>query len=163
MARHDDKDGCIAAADKVIMREMKKRNISISILLLLIPLVTIGYALLIINSPNNNLSTHYYNMTQTLVKTSNSSILPSYNSTTNTIVPVEIPDTALDDDDNNSSVKQQQIENYRKGDVLLINVHATHHAGTTFCGTIGRNGINHSLAPVFARIGDRDQIMWWSA
>ena len=61
--------------------------------------------------------------------------------------------------DDSSDVKQQQIENYRKGEALMINVHATHHAGTSVCDTIGRHGINNSIAPGFACMGDKDNIM----
>jgi len=32
----------------------------------------------------------------------------------------------------------QQAEQFRLGSGLLLNVHITHHAGTTMCGTIGR-------------------------
>jgi len=39
-----------------------------------------------------------------------------------------------------NSAKRDQIENYRKGKGLMLNLHATHHAGTTFCGIIGRSG-----------------------
>ena len=73
-----------------------------------------------------------------------------------------------DEDDNNNDalsimdrndVKQQQIENYRTGDALILNIHPTHHAGTSFCQTIGRHGINHSIAPAFACMGDKDEVM----
>eukprot|EP00978_Attheya_sp_CCMP212_P026817 scaffold88901_cov66-Attheya_sp.AAC.2 len=30
-----------------------------------------------------------------------------------------------------------QIENYRRATGLMLNVHITHHGGTTFCGAIG--------------------------
>ena len=75
-----------------------------------------------------------------------------------------------DEDDNNNDalsimdrnddvMKQQQIENYRTGDALILNIHPTHHAGTSFCSTIGRHGINHSIAPEFACMGDKDEVM----
>lgn len=69
--------------------------------------------------------------------------------------------TDVDDfsDVNNCGVKRQQIENYRKGDALILNVHPTHHAGTSFCGAIGRNGINNSIAPRFACNVDKDEVM----
>jgi len=69
--------------------------------------------------------------------------------------------TDVDDfsDVNNCDVKRQQIENYRKGDALILNVHPTHHAGTSFCTIIGRNGINNSIAPKFACMSDKDEII----
>ena len=39
-----------------------------------------------------------------------------------------------------NSIKKDQIDNYRKGKGLMLNLHATHHGGTTFCGIIGRSG-----------------------
>eukprot|EP00536_Pseudo-nitzschia_multiseries_P006566 jgi/Psemu1/193421/e_gw1.142.71.1 len=39
-----------------------------------------------------------------------------------------------------SRTKKQQIENYRNGKGLLLNLHATHHGGTTFCDIVGRTG-----------------------
>jgi len=59
----------------------------------------------------------------------------------------------------NDEIKKQQIVNYRNGTGLMINVHMTHHGGTTFCGTIGRNGINGGIAPAFACGGDKDGVM----
>ena len=38
------------------------------------------------------------------------------------------------------AIKRQQIENYKVGKALLLNVHATHHAGTSFCSVIGKTG-----------------------
>jgi hypothetical protein len=60
-------------------------------------------------------------------------------------------------------VKRKQIENYRKGDGLMLNIHPIHHAGTTFCKLIGRNGINNSISPGFACMGDKDNIMYNSS
>lgn len=63
---------------------------------------------------------------------------------------------------NNSSsfsVKRQQILNYRRGEALMLLVHATHHGGTTFCGVIGKHGINNGTAPNFACMGDRAGVM----
>jgi len=57
------------------------------------------------------------------------------------------------------SIKQKQIENYRNEKALMINVHATHHAGTTFCGLMGRHGINGGIAPGFVCMGDKEMVM----
>ncbi|VEU34752.1 unnamed protein product [Pseudo-nitzschia multistriata] len=51
--------------------------------------------------------------------------------------------------------KIEQIENYKKGNGLMLNIHATHHGGTTFCGIIGRSGgpvasQKEEIAPSFA-------------
>lgn len=60
---------------------------------------------------------------------------------------------------NMTQTKQTQIENYRKGTALMLNVHATHHAGTSFCSRIGRiGGKNHSAAPGFACMHDKDHV-----
>ena len=62
-------------------------------------------------------------------------------------------------------VKRQQIEHYRKGQALMINVHPTHHGGTSFCQIIGRHGDGigsrrqSSLAPAFACLADKDNVM----
>lgn len=36
------------------------------------------------------------------------------------------------------AIVAQQIENFQKGTALLLNVHITHHGGTTFCREFGR-------------------------
>lgn len=38
------------------------------------------------------------------------------------------------------AIKELQIKRYISGDALLLNIHITHHAGTTFCGKIGNLG-----------------------
>ena len=58
-----------------------------------------------------------------------------------------------------NSIKREQVENYRSQQALMLNIHATHHGGTAFCGRIGRNGINETIAPAFACMGDRDNVM----
>ena len=60
---------------------------------------------------------------------------------------------------NLSPIHWTQIQNYRDGKALIVNIHATHHAGTTFCATIGRHGINGGIAPKFACMGDKDKVM----
>lgn len=45
-----------------------------------------------------------------------------------------------------SPLAQQQAANYRAGSGLLLNVHITHHGGTTFCNTVGRAGPTPSQA-----------------
>jgi hypothetical protein len=52
--------------------------------------------------------------------------------------------------------QRNQIENYRKGTALMINIHPTHHAGTSFCGTIGKSV--EPLAPAFACMGDKNEV-----
>jgi len=52
--------------------------------------------------------------------------------------------------------KRAQIENYINGTALMVNIHPTHHAGTTFCGTIGNSG---GTRPKFACMGDKLHVM----
>jgi len=52
--------------------------------------------------------------------------------------------------------QRKQVENYRKGTALMLNIHPTHHAGTTFCGTIGKSA--EPLPPSFACMGDRNEV-----
>jgi len=63
-------------------------------------------------------------------------------------------------EDNNSTgngpavdIKELQLENYRRGTALMINVHITHHGGTTFCGAVG-HALNKT-APNFACLANR--------
>lgn len=48
-----------------------------------------------------------------------------------------------------SELQQRQIENYKSGRALMINVHITHHAGTTFCAEMKKWG----PTPQFACMG----------
>ena len=48
-----------------------------------------------------------------------------------------------------SDLQQEQIQNYRDGKALIINVHITHHAGTTFCSEMKKWG----EVPSFACLG----------
>ena len=65
----------------------------------------------------------------------------------------------------NNEIKQHQIENYRSGNALLLNLHPTHHAGTSFCGIIGRTGgpiaskEYPKVAPSFACWQDKDNVV----
>lgn len=59
------------------------------------------------------------------------------------------------------NTKKTQIENYRKGEGLMLNIHATHHGGTAFCDVIGRSGgpvasSKKEIAPSFACWFDDD-------
>jgi len=58
-----------------------------------------------------------------------------------------------------TDTKIEQIENYRSGDALMLNFHPTHHGGTSFCTTIGRNGIHGDPAPSFACMEDTEGVM----
>jgi hypothetical protein len=51
----------------------------------------------------------------------------------------------------------QQIESYRNGTGLMLNIHVTHHGGTTFCGQVGRS--SGGISPGFACMGDRANVM----
>mmetsp|Transcript_13242 Transcript_13242/g.28013 ORF Transcript_13242/g.28013 Transcript_13242/m.28013 type:complete len:1066 (+) Transcript_13242:175-3372(+) len=42
--------------------------------------------------------------------------------------------------DDRESIRALQIENYKKGNALLLNIHITHHAGTTFCAAMKHVG-----------------------
>ena len=61
--------------------------------------------------------------------------------------------------------KQKQLENYRIGKGLLVNLHPTHHGGTSFCGIIGRTGgpvaskRHPEIAPSFACWYDKEKIL----
>ncbi|GKZ00582.1 hypothetical protein MPSEU_001010400 [Mayamaea pseudoterrestris] len=48
-----------------------------------------------------------------------------------------------------NSKAAQQISNFRQGNGLIINIHITHHAGTTMCGALGK-APNQKGAPSFA-------------
>ena len=48
-----------------------------------------------------------------------------------------------------TDLRQRQMKNYRDGKALIINVHITHHAGTTFCFEMNRWG----PVPSFACMG----------
>merc|ERR1712238_150632 len=67
--------------------------------------------------------------------------------------------TTTNPNSSNNKIKQQQIENYRQGKGLMLNVHMTHHGGTTFCGAIGNHGINGGISPSFACMGDSDKVV----
>jgi len=54
-----------------------------------------------------------------------------------------------------SALSKQQAENYRNGTGLILNVHITHHGGTTFCGVVGKLS-SGGKAPSFACIGTRE-------
>ena len=111
----------------------------------------IGYRLLLFQDSvqNKEMSMSISSSISTLASSSNSSSSSSFSSNTtdatssSNTYPV---DHNNDDDDvtvsssSSMTVKQQQIENYKKGTGLMINVHMTHHGGTTFCGAIGMNG-----------------------
>ena len=112
----------------------------------------IGYRLLLFQDSvqNKEMIMPISSSVSTLASSSNSSSSSSFSSNTtdatsssNNGHPV---DHNNDDDDvtvsssSSMTVKQQQIENYKKGTGLMINVHMTHHGGTTFCGAIGMNG-----------------------
>lgn len=51
-------------------------------------------------------------------------------------------------------IQQTQIQNYHNGQALILNIHVTHHGGTSFCSTIGRKG----PSPSFACMGDKEVI-----
>ena len=48
-----------------------------------------------------------------------------------------------------TDLRQRQMQNYRDGKALIINVHITHHAGTTFCSEMKKWG----PVPSFACLG----------
>ena len=112
----------------------------------------IGYRLLLFQDSvqNKEMSMSISSSISTLASSSNSSSSSSSfssNTTDATSSSNTYPvDHNNDDDDvtvsssSSMTVKQQQIENYKKGTGLMINVHMTHHGGTTFCGAIGMNG-----------------------
>ena len=62
--------------------------------------------------------------------------------TTTTTAPLQSQDFFTD-------LQQEQIQNYRDGKALIINVHITHHAGTTFCSEMKKWG----EVPSFACMG----------
>jgi len=51
--------------------------------------------------------------------------------------------------------KRAQVENYRNKKALIINLHPTHHGGTTFCGRVGKSG---GSVPSFACMGDKREV-----
>jgi len=53
-----------------------------------------------------------------------------------------------------SALAMQQAANYRKGTGLILNVHVTHHGGTTFCDVIGKTSSGGNT-PEFACMGIR--------
>lgn len=64
-----------------------------------------------------------------------------------------------------AKIKQEQLKNYRSGKGFLLNLHPTHHGGTSFCGIIGRTGGPVAskkfpeIAPNFACWFDRDKTL----
>ncbi len=63
-----------------------------------------------------------------------------------------------DDDDvtvltNHDKIKSLQRANFQNGSSIILNIHITHHAGTTFCGVFRVVG-----APRFACMGPKDEI-----
>lgn len=58
-----------------------------------------------------------------------------------------------------TTTKKKQIENYRKGKALILNVHVTHHAGTAICSRVGFHGINGDTSPSFACMVDKANVM----
>jgi hypothetical protein len=73
-------------------------------------------------------------------------------STSKTIRPITDP------------IKLRQLKNYQTGKALLLNLHPTHHGGTSFCSIIGRTGgpvasPNYPEdAPSFACWQDKDKL-----
>ena len=54
-------------------------------------------------------------------------------------------------------IAAQQIENYRKGTALIINVHFTHHGGTYACHALGK-APGQTGSPSFACMGLTDAV-----
>ncbi|CAB9499265.1 expressed unknown protein [Seminavis robusta] len=68
---------------------------------------------------------------------------------TNTITAPPTPTSTI----TSQTIKQQQIDNFRRGNGLMLNFHIVHHGGTTFCQVIGR----HLKAPTFACLGPKPE------
>jgi hypothetical protein len=76
--------------------------------------------------------------------------------------PSQSPIQALDDNDvqyngsslDSSDVKELQISNYIDGNALILNIHITHHAGTSVCSTMSKMGPTPSFACMKQRSGD---------
>jgi len=60
----------------------------------------------------------------------------------------------------NQDIKNQQINNYRNGTALMLNLHLTHHGGTAFCQTVGRaeSVPGGGTAPGFVCLADNENI-----
>eukprot|EP00804_Cyclotella_cryptica_P005830 CCRYP_000129-RA/>CCRYP_000129-RA protein AED:0.04 eAED:0.02 QI:0/1/0.33/1/1/1/3/15/851 len=56
--------------------------------------------------------------------------------------------------DNSSDVKQLQISNYIAGKSLILNIHITHHAGTSVCAKMSELGPTPSFACMKNKSGD---------
>jgi hypothetical protein len=56
---------------------------------------------------------------------------------------------------NSSDLKQLQISNYISGKALILNIHITHHAGTSVCAKMSQLGPTPSFACMKRKSGDK--------
>ena len=149
--------------ERVERTKFSVRSLLIRSLVLLLLLFVSGYTVINVGrgiSSNKSIERqHKNNRTSSSsssleVISSSSSSSSSTNSSSSIVVVGDIKTQTQ------TQIKNRQIENYRKGVGLMLNIHPTHHAGTTFCQLIGRNGINNSMSPSFACMGDKDNIMY---
>jgi hypothetical protein len=150
--------------ERVERTKFSVRSLLIRSLVLLLLLFVSGYTVINVGrgiSSNKSIERqHKNNRTSSSssssleVISSSSSSSSSTNSSSSIVVVGDIKTQTQ------TQIKNIQIENYRKDVGLMLNIHPTHHAGTTFCQLIGRNGINNSMSPSFACMGDKDNIMY---
>lgn len=73
--------------------------------------------------------------------------------------PTTAPSSSYLRYDHLSNLALQQIENYRNGSGIILNMHMTHHAGTTVCRIMG-HAPNSKGSPSFAcwKVSDNDNV-----
>jgi cytoskeletal protein RodZ len=72
---------------------------------------------------------------------------------TNTWIRIQANDGALYNVTKQTAI---QIRNYKRGTGLLLNIHITHHGGTSICSVIGHASDANGITPSFACMKDKD-------
>lgn len=72
---------------------------------------------------------------------------------TNTWIRIQANDGALYNVTKQTAI---QIRNYKRGTGLLLNIHITHHGGTSICTVIGHASDANGITPSFACMQDKD-------
>jgi hypothetical protein len=98
--------------------------------------------------PGSIISTNLENSTNKGIDATSSSAVVAYDVSKTATSPVDDTDTSSDNyhgvnNNNNtytatSKLASQQIQNYKDGKGIILNIHITHHAGTFICNRIGR-------------------------
>lgn len=105
---------------------------------------------LLTSTPTYEPTAGHYNHHKSDLRTSS----PTYYPTTEqpTLSGDEIG--TVDNFDSDSSMRDMQISNYVAGEAIILNIHITHHAGTSVCGKMSNCGPTPSFACMKRRQGD---------